>query len=497
MRTLRFLPLWLLLLAGFALRMYDLTDPPLEFHPTRQLKGAITARYLYTRWNPKATPQDLEAARKQLRRIVVLEPPVLESLVALTYLALGREALWVARIYTSLFWVLGALGLYLLARREAPAWAALVAPAYMLFLPFAVVASRAFQPDPGMTAALVWSAYALRRWLDQPTRGNAWLAAGLSGLTVFLKGYAFFPIMGLVAAALWARFGGLRPALRHRATYLLPLPALLVLVGYYGLWRNLTGFYASAWSLSLARLWFTPTFYMRWAHNVIRHLNGPWLLFAFVGWSLAPGPRGRRLALGWLVGYGVYAFLVPYQAMTHNYYHLPLLPWVGWAAAWAAMPLWEALRARPRLWQAVALLAAVGGIVYASATVVRELAAKDYRAEPAFWQELVQRLPEGRYIGLLQDYGLRMTYFGGRNMDLWPDTGLLEVWQLKGRDVGPLDLFREKTEGYDYFLVTAMGQWERQPTLRRILTENYPLVLEGDGYLVFDLRRPKPRSQGQ
>ncbi len=37
----------LMLLVGFALRMYDLTDPPLDFAPTRQLFSAIKARGMY------------------------------------------------------------------------------------------------------------------------------------------------------------------------------------------------------------------------------------------------------------------------------------------------------------------------------------------------------------------------------------------------------------------------------------------------------------------
>jgi hypothetical protein len=34
----------LVLLAGFTIRMLDMTDIPLDFHPTRQLYSAIKAR---------------------------------------------------------------------------------------------------------------------------------------------------------------------------------------------------------------------------------------------------------------------------------------------------------------------------------------------------------------------------------------------------------------------------------------------------------------------
>src|SRR5690606_34774688 len=37
----------LLFVAAAALRLYDLTDPPLDFHPTRQLYSALKARGMY------------------------------------------------------------------------------------------------------------------------------------------------------------------------------------------------------------------------------------------------------------------------------------------------------------------------------------------------------------------------------------------------------------------------------------------------------------------
>ena len=37
----------LILAAGLALRLFDLTDQPLDFHPTRQLRSAIIERGMY------------------------------------------------------------------------------------------------------------------------------------------------------------------------------------------------------------------------------------------------------------------------------------------------------------------------------------------------------------------------------------------------------------------------------------------------------------------
>ena len=43
-----------LLILGAVLRFYDLTDPPLDYHPSRQLRGAIIARSIYYQILPNA-----------------------------------------------------------------------------------------------------------------------------------------------------------------------------------------------------------------------------------------------------------------------------------------------------------------------------------------------------------------------------------------------------------------------------------------------------------
>src|SRR3990172_3137230 len=152
-----------LLLLGFGLRMLDLTDPPLDFHPTRQFRGAVVARSIYYQLSPSGDPYIQQQAVSLRNSVSDLEPPILESIVALACLVSGGETLWVARILTSLFWVLAAIPLYALARRFTAPAAALLCVAYYLFLPFGVLASRSFQPDPLMVAWLVLSLFAAYR----------------------------------------------------------------------------------------------------------------------------------------------------------------------------------------------------------------------------------------------------------------------------------------------------------------------------------------------
>ncbi len=55
-RLLPWVMLFALLAAGFGVRMVNLKDPPLDFHPVRQLRSALIARGLYYQANLSADP---------------------------------------------------------------------------------------------------------------------------------------------------------------------------------------------------------------------------------------------------------------------------------------------------------------------------------------------------------------------------------------------------------------------------------------------------------
>jgi len=92
---------------GTGLRFLDLTDPPLDFFPQRQLRGAIIARGIYYQLLPSADPTLRDQAVYLANTMDPREPSVFEGLVAVTYLITGGEHLWIARIYSILFWLLG------------------------------------------------------------------------------------------------------------------------------------------------------------------------------------------------------------------------------------------------------------------------------------------------------------------------------------------------------------------------------------------------------
>jgi hypothetical protein len=191
--------------------------------------------------------------------------------------------------------------------------------------------------------------------------------------------------------------------------------------------------------------------------------------------------------IGLWVGYFLYGLtLRPFQAYTHSYYHLQLVPVISLGLA----PLFDLLTARlasqPLRWR-LAFLALAAFVVGYHAYVARSiLVAEDFRAEARAWQKIGAALPKGKIIALTQDYGYRLMYWGWRKVELWPYE--TELSQLRGNK-SPAESFAERVAGKDYFLVTAFGELERQPQLKQLLSR-YPVLAQGDGFVLYDLRHP-------
>ncbi len=245
-RAARTIALVLIFGAAFAIRLYDLTDLPLDFHPTRQLVSFIKARGLYYETQPDGVSTwKLETAIRMAKLKADVEPVVFEQLVAFTYRFTG-EQLWVARIYSSLFWLIGGVFLFRLAREFVSFEGALVAVTYYLIFPYAIIGSRSFQPDPLMLMLVLAFWWIFARWCNlTPTpsperRGEVWthavLAGLFGGLAIFIKfPAAFFVIGGALGLAL-SRFT-FRDLLRNTQVWIIAaigaLPASLYLV--YGI----------------------------------------------------------------------------------------------------------------------------------------------------------------------------------------------------------------------------------------------------------------------
>ncbi len=522
----------LLLALGLGLRLFDLTDEPIDFHPTRQLRGAIIARGMYYEMQPKADPITRDQAMSFWASTGQYEPSILERGVAISDLVLGKEIPWLARLYNSIFWILGGLALFDLARRmakyalkerpeQANDWivyaSALVALGYYLVLPFSVQASRAFQPDPSMTVWIILAAYSAFRWSDVAIRksdiafrksdANTWkwtvLSGVCSGMAVLTKAVAFYPIAGILILITLHTFRERSRADQKGFFFsfgkLLLSPqiwcmALLTILptGIYYLTRGgRVSEYFSSWTIALLHMLLEPQTYLRWINLVQELVNPIALVTALAGICLARG-RNRALLAGMWLGYIAYGFFLPYQMTSHSYYHLQLVPFVALSLVPVVQTIAKWLVSRQRFWQVLVAMLVLGMFIFSTWQALIPLYGQNYRNEPAYWQQIASYLPgNGKILALTQDYGYRLMYYGWRKVVLWPNRGEIKLSILRGSNKEFEEFFKKRIDGKSYFLITAFGQYEDQPALQQMLSDNFPILAQGNGYLIFDLQHPK------
>ena len=485
-----------LFIAALGIRLYHIDKPPLDFHATRQYRSLIIARgYYYERLSiiPEWKKQ-VASVNKQ--RQGVLEPPVMELLAATGYSLFGGERFWIPRLLSTLVWLIGAGCLYWIARRIANADAALFSTAFFLFLPFTVIVSRSFQPDPLMVMLLLASILAILRYYDQPSRHRLAIVAILSASAIFVKPVSLFAIY-VVFVLLTLHRQGIKKSIISPGflVYFLVtlLPTLLFYV-FYGILRpgNLR---TQAQASFLPQLLLNPFFWRGWLNNIHLVVGFPALIGALVGVLMFRKGLSRVLMLSLWAGYALFCLVFNYHIATHDYYHLQLVPIVALSLGPLAALIVERLEDINQEWYwriaiwpilLLALLLSLG--VSRSWLLNPEVESKVRAAQDV--GELVNHSTNTIYLA--SDYGLSLEYHGELSGRPWPLISDLEWERLAGVPTPDAkarfnDWFANDSPRY--FIVMDLRELEQQRDLKAFLTQSFSISAQDDDFIIFDLQR--------
>ncbi len=480
----------LVFLAALTIRFYDLDNPPLDFHAPRQIHSAIIARGFYAFMPNHMSGFEHDKAWSFSSELWI-EPPIFEYLTAMTYVAAGGAYLWIPRVYSIVFWSLGALALFLLMRKLTGRSGALAALMYFLFLPYGIIASRSFQPDPLMVALMAFSLWALIRWQASHSWMDALLTGLFTGLAILVKQVAVFFLGMAIAAVLLSDWGFVR-SLRSLKIWVMGALALLPVIVYniYGLF--ITGFLQTQYALRFfPELFVDPVFYYRWASKIDQTTG--WLAcLAGVAAILLLSERGKRWLLTALFGgYFIYGLTFAYHISTHDYYQEPLILIVAMGVGILCETLWRSLNNDIRRWgRAFLTLLVIGGSLFSLWSVRTEMKRSDYRSQPDLWRRLGREFNYGDkpVVGLFNDYGVGLMYWGYTMPAVWESTGDVKMRELAGQQQPEDDIYY-KLEGKYYFIVTDFNELDNQPDLKKVL-ETFRVYERGDGYIIYDLMHP-------
>ena len=520
--SLRLVVLATVFAAAFCLRLYRIGEPLFDFVPVRQYHSALLARGFYE-WL-------LGGDLKTLPPDGVIEPPILEALASLSYLITGGEHLWIARLLSASFWMVGGVFLYLLARKITSAKAALFSVAFFLFDPAVVLPSRAFMPDPLMIMMLVVSVYTILVYHERPGTKRLMVAGAASSVALLVKpGICLFVIFGAFVVPMLYRKGLIRTL---GSVHLLVFGVLgLLPMGLYYVYGTVVGGFlqGQAQDKVVPRYLLESYFWRGWLQQIESMVGLVVFLGAVLGVILLRPGLPRALMAGMWGGYFLFGLVFTYHIHTHDYYSLQFVPVVALSLG----SLWDAVdrhTARPdrQYLRRIGLLGLI--ILVAVMTVVEQRSTiegianqaggekpfpgkykgtaliADYKARAETYENIGDTVGHSSStIFSAPDYGSPLRYHGRIEGEYWPTPGMLAWWRREGRGsvlLGGASTRRELFDKWysgvspEYFIVIRSEGWGEDRVLRRLLKRHFTEVKKNRYYLIFDLRHGdyRPRS---
>jgi 4-amino-4-deoxy-L-arabinose transferase-like glycosyltransferase len=482
----------LIFFAALAIRLYDFDDPPLDFHPARQLHSALIARAEFLNHEGDLPGFNAEYEHEAIMRGVQepwIEPPIFEYLTARLYLLAGDADLRIPRACSILFWLIGGWGILRLSSRFTNRIGSFVCLAFFLLFPYGIFASRSFQPDPLMIMFLIWALEALLTWNDRQTFQHALLAGFAAGVAILVKQVSIFPF-GMAAVFFVLSEFGLKKALRNKQIWLIALMSLLPMLIY-----NFWGYFIQGFLVQqyqgrfLIEEIISPAFYIRWIRKLDQVFGIPLVIGSLLGIVTIAEKKNRMLWIGFLAGYGLYGLALPHHIGTHDYYQLPFFPVLAVGTGKIAdsiangFQLFKAGQKSSKILFFLLLFGFFGWWIADSAITLKRA---DYRNWPRLWQELAVELDpyEGQIntIGIMDDYGAGMIYWGLRTPLIWEEN----VEKLNEYDA--MEKIRKAMMNREFLIVTDFKSYYQQPRLQRWLMSNATVYRQTADYLVFDLR---------
>jgi len=316
----------LIFVLAFGIRLFRINTHPLVFHPIKQYRSALFARsYFYESqkhiefWkkNPSLTYRKSRGIK---------EPRILEYLAFFGYKLTGEEQIWIPRLLSVVFWMLGGLLVYILVKKMFNQTGSLFSLLFYFFLPFGINISQSFIPEALMTLFYIWSILIIFRYYQVPNRRNLIYAALVSGVAILIKLIVVFPIFGGFVF-LGIRKHGLKKFVFNSHTIQFFFMSLVMGVFYY-VYHIL---FMSALRSDLIkdfipRLLGTSFFWKGWIQQIGK-VTGliPFILGIFCFFTVKD-KTVRVLFLGLLSGYFFYGIIFIYSTATHDYYQIAIFP---------------------------------------------------------------------------------------------------------------------------------------------------------------------------
>ena len=481
----------LLFLLGLAIRVYFIQEPGVV--PDRQYRSFLIARAYYFEMSDAIPEWRKNVASTSSQRQESLEPQITERIVGLIYRLVNGDHWWIARLVASFFWLIGGIPLYLLAKRIGSGESAVISTAYYLLVPYGVLLSLSFLPEPLMIMMLLFSLLAIVRYYEKPSHLRLLFAGSISGLAILIKPFVVFIILGaFLALAIYEK----RTIRRILDFSLLIFATVSLLPGglFYG--YGILGEEYLRWKVEtsfLPHFFLSRTYWEGWFLAGTEAVGFAPLLIALLGLPMLQKGESRPLVVG--LGAGYVAFCLSFNYFIHflAYYHAQLIVIVALSIGPILALLAHHLRTLCTRWYAWApVFLALMCIAFFNIRSIQrghiypQIEGEEIASEIG---ELVNHSNRVAYLSYV--YGLPLEYYGELAGEYWPRPA--KEWPLQKESDQPLSI-EERIEliGFspEYFVVTQFEEYKRYHSdLKNFLETNGSLVAQRENYLIYKMPR--------
>ena len=483
-----------LFLVALAIRLYRLDTPPLDFHPTRQYHSALIARSYYYQMQENIPEWQQEVAIMNAQREPSLEPPILETIAALSYRVADGEYLWIPRLASIIFWLVGGIFVYAIALKLSSFEGAVFSVAFFLLLPFTVEASRSFQPEPMLIMFMAIGIYLLILYAESPTVERLIMSAVFSSLAILVKPTSLFFLYGAYVSIIlyvkkdWRQLFDRNSILFFSLSF---LPALLfygygIFIAGYMRWKLQTSF--------IPQLLFQFNFWDGWLKRVRIVMGFTAFLGGLLGVLIFQKGWQRFLVLGLWVSYFAYTFTFTYHIHTHDYYHLPLILIVALSLSSCAALISRQIKSESKEWYWQFLF---WGTVLAAFILSAGTSVQAKRKIPKLEGEIQIASTIGKIVNhstqtiVLDEFdGKPLMYHGQFSGIYWPhdyDIRDAKLWNEPEMNAEQRFYQLNKNNSMDYFIVTDLSELTEQADLNDFLRSHFVILVENEDYLIFEL----------
>lgn len=313
----QYLFLGLLLILGFAVRLYKITNPIADWHSWRQSDTSAVTRNWVKNGVNVFTPRYDDFSDVSGRGLFnpngyrFTEFPLFNLIHYSLYFPLSNfySLELVGRLTSVLVTLISSVLLFFLVRRHSTPGVAWLATAIFLFLPYNIYFTRVVLPDPLMVTLVL--AALLAQSFSRPL---TWI---FGSLAILVKPTAIFFLLPLLKD-FWLFVG------------------LLIPFGLWRIWEHRfpAGIPASLWLLNGNHIRFRPAWF-RWlfGERLGDMILGQWGVFPFLLGLF----QANSYFLTWAAGSLLYFIVFATGNIQHDYYQIPIIPTVSVLVALGAV----------------------------------------------------------------------------------------------------------------------------------------------------------------